>query len=165
MFSSFFFLMIRRPPRSTLFPYTTLFRSVNDSKEVYSPALGLKELERSILCVLRAAGHECFSFDDFLGVVAADAPALLAHHPWYGRGDGERFPFEQEAIAVGLFARALSIEMERTGTRCAQLRACVVPERQFNGMVGQTHNKASALFSIAARHLDFLLRTYADRPL
>src|SRR5271169_6932704 len=26
----FFFLMIRRPPRSTLFPYTTLFRSPND---------------------------------------------------------------------------------------------------------------------------------------
>src|SRR3989449_8491794 len=25
----FFFLMIRRPPRSTLFPYTTLFRSVH----------------------------------------------------------------------------------------------------------------------------------------
>src|SRR3712207_8942716 len=25
--SEFFFLMIRRPPRSTLFPYTTLFRS------------------------------------------------------------------------------------------------------------------------------------------
>ena len=24
----FFFLMIRRPPRSTLFPYTTLFRSL-----------------------------------------------------------------------------------------------------------------------------------------
>src|SRR5947209_16930257 len=26
-FPFFFFLMIRRPPRSTLFPYTTLFRS------------------------------------------------------------------------------------------------------------------------------------------
>src|SRR3989454_4978172 len=26
--SVFFFLMIRRPPRSTLFPYTTLFRSL-----------------------------------------------------------------------------------------------------------------------------------------
>src|SRR2546429_9979531 len=26
-----FFLMIRRPPRSTLFPYTTLFRSLQDS--------------------------------------------------------------------------------------------------------------------------------------
>src|SRR5256885_17010399 len=28
-FLFFFFLMIRRPPRSTLFPYTTLFRSNN----------------------------------------------------------------------------------------------------------------------------------------
>src|SRR5438445_12156649 len=27
LYPSFFFLMIRRPPRSTLFPYTTLFRS------------------------------------------------------------------------------------------------------------------------------------------
>src|SRR5436853_7674019 len=28
--SNIFFLMIRRPPRSTLFPYTTLFRSAVD---------------------------------------------------------------------------------------------------------------------------------------
>src|SRR6266511_5691379 len=30
IFLFFFFLMIRRPPRSTLFPYTTLFRSPED---------------------------------------------------------------------------------------------------------------------------------------
>src|SRR5256885_17246960 len=30
----FFFLMIRRPPRSTLFPYTTLFRSEAGGKAV-----------------------------------------------------------------------------------------------------------------------------------
>src|SRR5476651_2769723 len=28
----FFFLMIRRPPRSTLFPYTTLFRSTASTR-------------------------------------------------------------------------------------------------------------------------------------
>src|SRR5205809_4586521 len=28
----FFFLMLRRPPRSTLFPYTTLFRSFRDAE-------------------------------------------------------------------------------------------------------------------------------------
>src|SRR5258707_14229654 len=32
----FFFLMIRRPPRSTLFPYTTLFRSVVERDNVGS---------------------------------------------------------------------------------------------------------------------------------
>src|SRR5215813_11504170 len=30
IYFGFFFLMIRRPPRSTLFPYTTLFRSQNE---------------------------------------------------------------------------------------------------------------------------------------
>src|SRR2546425_3746289 len=33
----FFFLMIRRPPRSTLFPYTTLFRSVSSIPEQVFP--------------------------------------------------------------------------------------------------------------------------------
>src|SRR5438128_5924082 len=32
-FLSFFFLMIRRPPRSTLFPYTTLFRSERSRRD------------------------------------------------------------------------------------------------------------------------------------
>src|SRR3712207_7482550 len=33
----FFLLMIRRPPRSTLFPYTTLFRSVMDEESGLPP--------------------------------------------------------------------------------------------------------------------------------
>src|SRR3712207_7347091 len=33
----FFFLMIRRPPRSTLFPYTTLFRSRRAGADVPGP--------------------------------------------------------------------------------------------------------------------------------
>src|SRR2546422_1181785 len=37
----FFFLMIRRPPRSTLFPYTTLFRSEHEMQRVLArDALG-----------------------------------------------------------------------------------------------------------------------------
>src|SRR2546430_12394735 len=33
----FFFLMIRRPPRSTLFPYTTLFRSSGETRLTSPP--------------------------------------------------------------------------------------------------------------------------------
>src|SRR2546427_5654756 len=47
----FFFLMIRRPPRSTLFPYTTLFRSVHAShsagpklRSIPVPCRGLRAL-------------------------------------------------------------------------------------------------------------------------
>src|SRR5256885_17008580 len=38
-YSLFFFLMIRRPPRSTLFPYTTLFRSGVDDIALARAAL------------------------------------------------------------------------------------------------------------------------------
>src|SRR2546430_2782780 len=45
----FFFLMIRRPPRSTLFPYTTLFRS--DSSEI-SESVNFCVMEAIKLCRL-----------------------------------------------------------------------------------------------------------------
>src|SRR5258708_32055982 len=44
----FFFLMIRRPPRSTLFPYTTLFRSVADPFGA-TPARSLSHWHRGSL--------------------------------------------------------------------------------------------------------------------
>src|SRR5256885_7329495 len=39
--------MIRRPPRSTLFPYTTLFRSVHEPVERHVPRRGVAAADRS----------------------------------------------------------------------------------------------------------------------
>src|SRR3712207_8391039 len=41
----FFFLMIRRPPRSTLFPYTTLFRS---QRRAYAELLQLRDQQPAL---------------------------------------------------------------------------------------------------------------------
>src|SRR4029079_19821476 len=50
-----FFLLIRRPPRSTLFPYTTLFRSLRAEPP---PAGALLELERPpLVSILRSEEH------------------------------------------------------------------------------------------------------------
>src|SRR5688572_32841199 len=38
-YALFFFLMIRRPPRSTLFPYTTLFRSETDASKAHAASM------------------------------------------------------------------------------------------------------------------------------
>src|SRR3712207_8759333 len=54
----FFFLMIRRPPRSTLFPYTTLFRS-------YSIVSGVGFKEGFMVCVAP------FIFVDFIKIALA----------------------------------------------------------------------------------------------
>src|SRR5260221_6545696 len=44
----FFFLMIRRPPRSTLFPYTTLFRSRTWTRTLFvNDSTGVQQLARA----------------------------------------------------------------------------------------------------------------------
>src|SRR3712207_7579179 len=53
---SFFFLMIRRPPRSTLFPYTTLFRSLAEL---------VRALDPDVLCLQETkCPDELFPLDD-----------------------------------------------------------------------------------------------------
>src|SRR2546427_10907713 len=56
-----FFLMIRRPPRSTLFPYTTLFRSCLKSNSSLS-----QSCTDSNCCVLRSASGLAVSLRQIL---------------------------------------------------------------------------------------------------
>src|SRR5437667_7591608 len=44
LFFRFFFLMLRRPPRSTLFPYTTLFRSMTKTAMLIASTAGLRTI-------------------------------------------------------------------------------------------------------------------------
>src|SRR3989440_4937708 len=64
----FFFLMIRRPPRSTLFPYTTLFRSLHllQSKPAAKEPASLRSwrgpfcaasVVRASICACRSEEH------------------------------------------------------------------------------------------------------------
>jgi len=138
---------------------------VNDSKLVYSTSGGLKELERSVIAMTAAAGDWCIGLNSFLDRVAPSAEQESAPYTWYRQPDGEAFPFEQDALSIQLFARALRAEMEKSRVRCVHLSAEMVFERRFNEMVNATRNKGSALFSIAAIHLDRLLTAYGERGL
>src|SRR5256885_10227954 len=80
----FFFLMIRRPPRSTLFPYTTLFRSpgmlATTTNYIEHPQLVAERIERFADIVGRErvmAGADC-GFGTFarLGPVGPGIPDL-----------------------------------------------------------------------------------------
>src|SRR3712207_8980340 len=54
----FFFLMIRRPPRSTLFSYTTLFRS--ERQQFFECLLGALEQTGNKLCLVLAMRADFF---------------------------------------------------------------------------------------------------------
>ena len=113
---------------------------VNDSKLVYSPAGGLKELERAVLALAWTRWDPFDGLEALLGHVAPDAWAELEEYPWYRAADG-------------------------AATRCVRLAARVVPERQLNRMIDATRNKGSMLFSVSAVHLDALLREFGQRNL
>ena len=137
---------------------------VNDSKVVYSAQLGLKELERSVLALASAGGIAVGGLDELLRSVSAHVLEELPAYAWYAPSD-RQFPLACDATGIQLFANALRVEMQRSGTRMAHLAARVVLEREFNRMLDATRNKGNALFSTAAIHLDYLLREFGDRGL
>src|SRR3989441_9414936 len=118
-FFSFFFLMIRRPPRSTLFPYTTLFRSrilLDD---------GLLSLEVTRIAAPRVEGR------------VVDGGTLTAHKGMNLPGlhvsapaltDKDR---EDAAHAVEAGADYLGLSLVRRAEDLAELRALVTPDMKL----------------------------------
>src|SRR2546427_9240052 len=75
----FFFLMIRRPPRSTLFPYTTLFRSLEATLaqgRVQAPDAGRRAAVVERRTVL---GLDDVRRDDALGALMVEVERIGAH--------------------------------------------------------------------------------------
>src|SRR2546422_6394587 len=58
--------MIRRPPRSTLFPYTTLFRSPGEGRDVrvgcfavfHTPINAVSKIKSAVPCLAKQAVHD-----------------------------------------------------------------------------------------------------------
>src|SRR3712207_6981397 len=86
-----FFLMIRRPPRSTLFPYTTLFRS--DDLEPLRPEAPLAEVTRYFATYNLVAAPVVDAQGRLVGAVSVDD--ILDHllpEDWRERGRPGRQP-------------------------------------------------------------------------
>src|SRR5206468_10959309 len=75
-----FFLMIRPQPRSTLFPYTTLFRSEDDPKDVELTLTALEEYNLANEVVVTRDGEEALDYLYCRGnfkMRTSDNPAVL----------------------------------------------------------------------------------------
>src|SRR2546429_8189593 len=92
MISFFFFLMIRRPPRSTLFPYTTLFRSfgfenlrllgtLGFQDRRLPHALGLQNLRALLALGLHLAAHRLHEVRGRHDILDLDTIDLHAPRP------------------------------------------------------------------------------------
>src|SRR3712207_6902824 len=77
---TFFFLMIRRPPRSTLFPYTTLFRSIDAPLAIVDKRRERPGESEVMNIIGNVVGKSCILVDDIVdsgGTLCNAAAALL----------------------------------------------------------------------------------------
>src|SRR5260221_14780035 len=97
----FFFLMIRRPPRSTLFPYTTLFRSAAAPRRGIQSAANPDFSGRFLYGPLRDHGADLgttMAEDQLLSILpvrvllAADPCGRVDHVPFAVAGHDNHFP-------------------------------------------------------------------------
>lgn len=145
---------------------------INDSKAVYSPASGVKELERSVLCFLLASPglwplptDRAATLDDLLVAVAPDVLNDLERYPWYRPTEEEPFPLSNDLLSLRLFSNAFAKELAAGQTQLTAWRGRVVLEEPLNRMLEATRNKSNASFSIVAWHIDQLMRRYAAEGL
>src|SRR3712207_8140886 len=109
MLCSFFFLMIRRPPRSTLFPYTTLFRSPRSRLWVWCRSPRREQLERAPPDPQIAFPHRSSCFVDRKSTRLNSSHANISHAVFCLKKklDLPFFPAEPAASPASILVRIL----------------------------------------------------------
>src|SRR2546422_11706278 len=105
--------MIRRPPRSTLFPYTTLFRSERENVTVLRPERPVESAERAILrAEIRVIDVAVDLIRDHARVVFLQA-YLMRRHPDADQVIGPEH-FERLLVCQPHFSSWLSLPLSNT---------------------------------------------------
>jgi len=123
---------------------------IADSKKIYSPAAGLRALERSVLSALHAFGVSPTGMRALIGLAAGHCLGELSAYPWY-RDFDLPIPSESTADDVRTRANALRLDAAAQGVQLVGVFCEPVLEGRFNELVGRTRNKATVLLNATLR--------------
>ena len=138
--------------------------AVNDSKQLFSPAAGLRHLERGVLSFLYAAAMRPTSLDEILACLAHDPASREITLAWYADPAGApRLPAALEAADLEDCAGRLGRAWARAGVRLAEVNAAVVFEDRFNRLVRDDLSKAACSWRFVAGHLRAIWERYGEQ--
>src|SRR3712207_6818309 len=138
--------MIRRPPRSTLFPYTTLFRS---------KVAGYTRLEHSGPARVFDSEEEAMEAVQGGRIVAGDVVVIRYEGPKGGPGMREMLGVTAALVGQGLGETvALLTDGRFSGATRGLMAGHVAPEAAHRGPIAALHDGDTITFDIENRTLD-----------
>lgn len=121
---------------------------VADSKKVYSRAVGIGDLERTVLAFLRCLGAEPATLGELLMLLCPSCLPRLADYPWHEGADGYSL---SACTADGRIASSvLADDLSANGMSVLELKSCCFDVAYYNKLISDVKNKASVLFTAAA---------------
>lgn len=128
--------------------------AVNDSKKLYTPATGMGNLERGVLCFAHLAGHDAGSLDRLLAEVGVDDESRTSQLLWYHDNvGGPALPMTQTPDALAVARAPLHRCVDRAQAGLREMRAAMVYEDRYNRIIQATRNKGSCAWQFVSQHL------------
>lgn len=121
---------------------------VADSKEVYSPAKGLRSLELPVLAILRAADVPAESFHRLWNALAVELPGESEQEPWFC-GDDVPLPVEADDEIISRLAERLSCCLDGCNIGRPALACEVVLTERFNRLTVECGSKGRLLSGLS----------------
>jgi ribonuclease HII len=130
---------------------------IADSKKAYNKTLGVKNLERTVLTVLKCLGREPTTLSELLHILCPESLERLSDYPWYKdvRDDSLSAGPADRAIA----SMVLAVDLASNGIELEGLKSCCLDVAYYNKMVTTVKNKASVLFTATSQ----LIQTALDQ--
>ena len=136
---------------------------VADSKKVYSRAIGIGDLERTVLAFLRCLGQEPATLGELLTLLCPSCLPRLAEYPWHEGADEYRLC---ACTADGRIASSvLAGDLAANDMSILELRSCCFDVAYYNKLVGDVKNKASVLFTATAELIQRAFDGFGDDDL
>jgi hypothetical protein len=126
--------------------------AVNDSKKLYTPASGLKHLERSLLTFCRLIDQQPASLDALLQAIGQEIPECVAPR-WYSAESDAPLPAITSEGELAIAASMLRRACDAAGIHLTDLSAAVLFEDRYNQMVAATRSKARTAWTFVSQHL------------
>ena len=134
-----------------------------DSKKLHHSQDGLAALEQTALVMLAAGKGLPDTVPELLNGLSPGIAGRLVGYPWYD-GFDDALPLACDGGLVRIKANAVRRELRQRSIQFLGARCCVLPEGQFNKLVGATRNKATVLWMLTVRLISELIHSADGRP-